>query len=1162
MPQHPRHDLHHRHTRPQRAAGGALVTALRAVVSLLVLAALLAGLPLLLWWGTQVVAPSGIAALGNLLSTQDSGQVFLLALAVAGWIGWALFALSVLVEIPAQLRGRTAPQLRLLIGQRTAAALVGAILLALPTGTALAASAAPASASPPVAAAARPGPAAADTAADQSQKADEVRQATHIVRTARPAESLWSIAAARLGDGNRWEEIASLNQGRTMADGQTFRADSPIQPGWSLSLPEDARPAADAAPSRAADALGADAETDGGTRAQSAASKPAAAQYTVESGDSLSLIAQAELGDAAQYPEIFALNKGKAQPGGHRFTDPDKIFPGQHLTLPSHDRAHDNDDTGGGAERSAHPDSPVDTDRSETPNPGPDTETPAPAKPDSDKTSQATPPAEHTAPAPDSRTTTPAPASTSPTAPAEKPSATTVPSARPSADTPSATPSTAPAAPTAPATTPTAAPAAAQESGPLLRQGALVAGIGALLAASLAGALGVKRVLQQRRRRAGETIAIDPDATLLEQVLNTGAEPSGVTLLDTALRTLSHHTDPTAGHLLPAVRGARISGRTVHLLPDDQNSASVSPFIFSELPGSWALDPSSSLLDADAAREVPAPYPGLVTLGATASGDLILSNLLHHRVLLLDGGADDVLAVARALALEAGTCAWTDHTEIVTVGLGARLATLLPKGRVRTMPHLQSVVADLGALLVEVHQQSGTDDAPQPLPWILICVGDLDAEQVWQLADAVSAARGLPLAVVMAATDASRQAFPDAELIPTTAQSPIEVPQLSSAPIQLQRLEEEQYRQFIHALEVADEPATPATGAWKLAEDHDQAATAPRPPAVFVPGPDGSADPGNPFPALLASAPPQRSEGPAADGTPTDTAGPATESDGAAGAPDAAEQTQDGASAPGAGPEDMAGPDAGSRPVSGAPEISVLGPLRVSGISSSGHGPKVAALAALIHLRPGRSAEALCTAMDPVSPWSTRTLQSRLSELRSRFGNTPDGVPYLPRPKHGYTLHAAVRSDWDAFQELATRGLAAGPARGLPDLEHALGLVRGKPFDGQDYPWADSVQQEMLSRITDIAHTLAAWHSEGDTPDMDAARQAALRGLDIEETAEVLYRDWMNIEWAIGNTAGLRKAIARMQQTARTYDISLEPITEQLIALVLSESPTPAPAQR
>lgn len=44
--------------------------------------------------------------------------MFLLALAVAGRTGWALFALSVLLEIPAQLRGRTAPHARLLVGQR------------------------------------------------------------------------------------------------------------------------------------------------------------------------------------------------------------------------------------------------------------------------------------------------------------------------------------------------------------------------------------------------------------------------------------------------------------------------------------------------------------------------------------------------------------------------------------------------------------------------------------------------------------------------------------------------------------------------------------------------------------------------------------------------------------------------------------------------------------------------------------------------------------------------------------------------------------------------------------------------------------------------------------------------------------------------------------
>ncbi|MGW0545391.1 AfsR/SARP family transcriptional regulator [Streptomyces griseoincarnatus] len=239
------------------------------------------------------------------------------------------------------------------------------------------------------------------------------------------------------------------------------------------------------------------------------------------------------------------------------------------------------------------------------------------------------------------------------------------------------------------------------------------------------------------------------------------------------------------------------------------------------------------------------------------------------------------------------------------------------------------------------------------------------------------------------------------------------------------------------------------------------------------------------------------------------------------------------------------------------PEIAVLGPLAVSGVTTSGHGPKVAALAALIHLRPGRSAEYLCTAMDPVNPWSTRTLQSRLSELRSRLGTAPDGRPYLPRPTHGYRFHPDVTSDWQRFQHLATRGLA-DPAAGTADLENALYLLRGKPFEGRDFAWADAVQQEMISRVVDTAHTLAVRHTDGDRPDLDAARRAALRGLEIDETSEVLYRDWMNIEWGAGNTAGVRKAVARLQQVARTYDISLDPATEQLIDLVLSDRATPA----
>jgi nucleoid-associated protein YgaU len=68
------------------------------------------------------------------------------------------------------------------------------------------------------------------------------------------------------------------------------------------------------------------------------ASAPAAAQpspsastsrtYTVHAGDTLSAIAQRELGDAKKYMKIFEANRDQLQ-------DPDKIKPGQVLKIPA-----------------------------------------------------------------------------------------------------------------------------------------------------------------------------------------------------------------------------------------------------------------------------------------------------------------------------------------------------------------------------------------------------------------------------------------------------------------------------------------------------------------------------------------------------------------------------------------------------------------------------------------------------------------------------------------------------------------------------------------------------------------------------------------------------------------------------------------------------------
>ncbi|WP_433573696.1 LysM peptidoglycan-binding domain-containing protein [Streptomyces sp. CA-251247] len=1066
---------------------GPLAGISRALGSLLLLLGLLGGMPWLLWEATGAALPAGLDDLTHLFSQQDTTGAFILALTAVGWINWASFTLSLLVEIPAQLRGRTAPRLPgLQLGQRAATTLVGGILLLLPTGTAIATPATP-PAAPTLEHLAdthhTPGPGGSqNTARDHKvPKATATNLREYVVKDTRPAQSLWQIAEEQLGDGALFTKIVALNEGRTMTDGRVFTAGSPIQPGWTLHLPADPRTA----------------EAPPQPTTQGTAEHQNSGTYVVEDGDYLSTIAQEELGDGDRWPELYQANRDA-------ITDPDVIHPGQRLDLPPADAT------------------------------GPAT----PPEPASPPVKPADPTPDHedapAAPAPTGAPTSPPPPTPQPTQPnAPAPSR---------ARTPSAQPGTSPSVPqrTKPPS-PSSAPAGeldgtAEAGTP--RHVALIAGIGALLAASLAGALAVKRILQQRRRRAGETIAIDEDPTEAEQLLTATGEPASIDRLDIVLRTLAHRA-AAIGRELPAVRGARVGHTSVHLIVDDPGLEPLAPFTLGTQAGMWRLDPDSPLLERDTARAEPAPYPGLVTLGSTETGELLLTNLLHQRTILLDGDTDDVVAVARALTLEAGTSIWSDQTEILTVGLGTRLATLLPKGRIRAMPHLPAVTADLGEILVEVHQNKDRDGALPPLPWILLCAGDIEPEQVWQFADAIATPRDLSVAVVLPSGPATLQAFPDAELIDVRPDAQVRLAQLDEHPVQVQRLTDEHYRQYLHALEVADEPAAPATGAWQLAEEHDTAEQG-RPSPLILKSHDSDEDDSTPYPTFLASLGPSQINLVKSPATDSDEAQPA-------GAPEPASGTDPVVldAVPGSRDDKWEQEPATA-------QINILGPLTVTGSTGSGHGPKVAALAALIHLRPGRTPQALCAAMDPVTPWSIPTLRNRLSEIRSRFGTAPDGSPCLPRPKPGYTFHPAVRSDWDHFQHLATRGLAAGPAAGIPLLEDALALIRSKPFDGEDLPWAGPVQQEIVSRIVDVTHTLATWHTHRPNPDLDAARHVVLRGLDIDETAEVLYRDWIHIEQTAGNTAGALKAAATVQEITQSYDISMEPRTEQTIAQALT----------
>ncbi|MDG4827832.1 LysM domain-containing protein [Solwaraspora sp. WMMD1047] len=214
--------------------------------ALAVLVAVLAGGPIALLAFAGNPLPDHVPTLseiGTTLTSRDDGQLFLRALALLGWAGWATFALSVLVELPARMIGRPAIRLPgLSRQQRAAAALVGSvalILVASPAATAASTMTAPHYA-PPAApavsapAVARPAPPATAVRAPHwlvNQASNNTEPADPVYRVER-GDYLGHIADRYLGDFDQYPELAKLNK---------IRNPDRIQPGQLLKMPADAR---------------------------------------------------------------------------------------------------------------------------------------------------------------------------------------------------------------------------------------------------------------------------------------------------------------------------------------------------------------------------------------------------------------------------------------------------------------------------------------------------------------------------------------------------------------------------------------------------------------------------------------------------------------------------------------------------------------------------------------------------------------------------------------------------------------------------------------------------------------------------------------------------------------------------------------------------------
>jgi DNA-binding SARP family transcriptional activator len=415
--------------------------------------------------------------------------------------------------------------------------------------------------------------------------------------------------------------------------------------------------------------------------------------------DTLWGIAERHLGDPLRWPEIWELNRGRPlpDPPGGRFTDKDRIWPGQELLLP--------------------PDAVR----------APSTERPGPSAP---------PPAEPQAPR---QRPTPGPADRRPSVPAA-----------PSTSSP-AEPAPQPAPP------PTAAPPShAAQGGQLLRIISSLVGAG-LLAVGVIRLLTVLRRRQQRARRPGRRIPLPTGTTAdVEVALRATQEPDTARFLDLALRTLAQAVGQ-AGLPAPEVLTVLITPEHLEVRLADPADTAPSPFERAA-PDRWRLGRtiSADQLEQAAAAAV-APLPALVTAGMVEDTRVML-NLEAPGMVALAGDPIGARALLDACAVELATSVWSDYLDIILVGFGEELG---PLERVRHAATLDEVVPALERraqrarqlLDIEGHRSAltarMTSQTPDSwTPTVVLCASPPAPAALARIFPTDSESHGLPLAIL------------------------------------------------------------------------------------------------------------------------------------------------------------------------------------------------------------------------------------------------------------------------------------------------------------------------------------------------------------------------------------------------------------------------------
>ncbi|GAA3524691.1 hypothetical protein GCM10022234_21840 [Aeromicrobium panaciterrae] len=1026
---------------------------IRAVGALVVLAALVIGIPAMLIMFVGNPWPET----GIRLDQPFSDEAIIGILAATLWVLWAQLLWCIGVEIRFAIKdGGVDHQTVGTFGfqQQIARVLISSVVFAIGSSTMINLH------TDTVAATTSAAPAFAPTSeiiftettvqADPEPEVVDQVEAAEETLTVHRGDTLWALAEKHLGDGAKFVQIVQLNEGHTMTDGRVFRATDPIITGWELRMPAHSTYAAN----ERADGF----------------------DYTVKRGDTLSQIALDHEGDAGKWPEIFEKSKMLDQPAP--LTDPDLIYPGQRLDLPSVGPA-------------VSPAQTLPPNTSATPD----------IASESDKPRQVQ------------------------AGVGEPPSMASPRSVEGGVETQDAEPQLLEGIEVADAT---------EDDGSQLPGWAMsgLLGAGALLAGSMLLMLRSRRASQHRVRRPGRTLTSpDPQSSQVEKSVSVvGATATNtVEVIDELLKRLAV-ARIEAQQDLPDVAAVEVTTAAIAIhLKVKANEPPTTPWAVSDDGLLWVIDRDINLdTIGTAASDSPAPWPLLVTIGHDDASSTWLLNIEDLNV-VVTGDSLAVTDFARFIAAEIACNPWSRHTALDLVDVATEIEPISPD-RIHIHKDVNTTAAQAVTEAVNVIDRLAEHDVDTPTaraqqkdpdPWpsrVLIAGHDTDVAALTQLTELIANHGGRTATSVVLSGPDSGTAF--AVHIDERRQLNIPSVNLTVTVVGLTADEAHGCAALLtQADERSDSPAldlpgdlpwqTMATSTGSLRDQYrvGRAVSTLEPSASLLDEPDLA------YTSVAAT----------------------TVADLEALAPKVTERTRQQVHA--ADPDlddDLAAwvADDCSRP-----RLSLLGPVgaRTGGIALARRKPFYTELLAYLVSRPyGATTDEVATAFD----LTTSRVRIDINSLRDWLGVNPTtGEKFLPDARHapaaqerGVGVYQVVDAlvDADLFRRLRIRGESSGPD-GIEDLVHALQLVTGRPYEKLrpgGWGWlleGDRADQHLICAIADVAHVVVA-HSL-HIGDLDRAGRVAAIAVTAAPDEEVARLDLATVLEAQGHKAEAERIV-------------------------------------